>query len=427
MNILVIGSGGREHALVWKLSKSKKCNKIHISPGNAGTATIGENVILEGFDVIGKYCLDHNIELVIVGPEQPLVDGIVDYFKKESSLSNIKIIGPDSHGARLEGSKEFANDFMRKYNIPTSDFQSFNSDQILDGIAYLESKKPPYVIKVDGLAAGKGVIIENDIDIAKSVLREILVDKKFGEAGSKVVIEDFLKGIELSIFVLTDGKNYVVLPEAKDYKRIGEGDTGLNTGGMGAISPVLFADKAFLDKVDQRIIQPTIKGLQAENIDYKGFLFIGLMNVDGNPFVIEYNCRLGDPETEVVIPRINNDLLELFIATAERRLNEIKIDIDERCASTIMLVSGGYPEQYQKGKRIRNIDELVDVLPFHAGTIFDEKGNIVTNGGRVMALTAMGDNINEALFKSNNAAEIVEFDKKYYRSDIGKDLLKLSF
>ncbi len=427
MNILVIGGGGREHALVWKIAKSKHCNKLYASPGNAGTASLAQNIELSSFDEIKSFCIKHKIELVVVGPEQPLVEGIVDYFNNDPLLENIIIIGPDKNAAQLEGSKDFANEFMRKYGIPTSDFQTFTATSLEKAITYLESKKAPYVIKVDGLAAGKGVIIETDLEKAKMALREILVEKKFGEAGTKVVIEDFLDGIELSVFVLTDGKNYLILPEAKDYKRIGEGDTGLNTGGMGAISPVVFADEKFLLKVKERIIEPTIKGIQNENFEYKGFVFIGLMNVNGDPYVIEYNCRLGDPETEVVIPRIKSDLVELFIATGKEKLNEIDLVIDERWASTIVLVSGGYPESYQKGKKIKNIDKVVNVLPFHAGTDFDEKGNIVSSGGRVMALTALAATINEAIKNSNEAAKLIEFDKKYYRTDIGKDLLKLSF
>lgn len=427
MNILVIGGGGREHALVWKLSKSDKCDHIYTAPGNAGTATLGTNIELKDFDSIRDFCLEKAIEMVVVGPEQALVDGIVDFFRSSPELQSVSIIGPDSKGARLEGSKDYANEFMRKYHIPTADFQTFSSNELDEAKKYLQTKSPPYVIKVDGLAAGKGVIIENDLGKATGELEEILVNKKFGEAGTRVVIEDFLKGIELSVFVLTDGKDYVILPEAKDYKRIGEGDTGLNTGGMGAISPVLFADDAFLEKVESRIVKPTIQGIKEESIDYKGFIFLGLMNVQGEPYVIEYNCRLGDPEAEVVLPRIENDLVDLFEATAKGTIKDQHIRIDERCATTVMLVSGGYPEKYQKGKKIKNIDTLTDVLPFHAGTSFDEKGNIISTGGRVIALTALGSNINEALEKSNAAANIIEFDKKYFRTDIGYDLLNLSF
>lgn len=427
MNILVIGGGGREHALVWKISRSEKCDKIYTSPGNAGTASISTNVVLKDFEEIKKFCLKNKIELVVVGPEQPLVDGIVDYFHGDEELKQIKILGPDKRAAQLEGSKDFANEFMRKYNVPTADFKTFTSQEYQDALDYLDTKKAPYVLKVDGLAAGKGVIIEENIENAKRAIHEILIDKKFGQAGSKLVIEDFLSGIELSVFVLTDGKSYVALPEAKDYKRIGEGDKGLNTGGMGAISPVLFADEIFLNKVTEKIIKPTIKGIEGEKFNYKGFIFFGLINVDGEPYVIEYNCRLGDPETEVVLPRIKSDILELFEACFNGTLDNFKIDIDERCASTVMLVSGGYPEHYQKGKKIRNIDLLEDVLPFHAGTSFDDKGNVITSGGRVIAITALASNINDALNKANSGAETIDFDKKYFRSDIGNDLLNLSF
>lgn len=427
MNILVIGSGGREHTLVWKISKSSLCDNLYTSPGNAGTAGISENVKLDGFQEIKQFCLDKAITMLVIGPEQPLVDGLADFFENDPSLSSIKVIGPKSEAAQLEGSKEFANSFMDRHNIPTASFQSFNSNEFDKAAEYLKSKKSPYVIKVDGLAAGKGVIIEEDLAKAELALKEILVDKKFGDAGSKVVIEDFLKGIELSVFILTDGKEYVLLPEAKDYKRIGEGDTGLNTGGMGAISPVFFADESFMNKVVKRVIEPTLEGLQKENIDYTGFIFLGLMNVDGDPYVIEYNCRLGDPETEVILPRLKSDLLELFDACADGKLGEKNVEFDERFASTVMLVSGGYPEKYQKGKKIKNIDQIEDVFPFHAGTSLDDNGNIITNGGRVIALTALGDNVNEALSKSNKAAELIDFDKKFFRKDIGHDLLKLSF
>ncbi len=427
MNILVIGGGGREHALVWKISRSSLCGELYTSPGNAGTAGLSKNVVLEDFDEIKSFCIANDINLVIVGPEQPLVEGIVDYFHSDSELQNVRILGPDKRASQLEGSKDFANEFMRKYNIPTAAFKTFTDSQINEALAYLENKSAPYVLKVDGLAAGKGVIIEDDLDKAKQAVNEILGEKKFGEAGSKLVIEDFLSGIELSVFVLTDGKNYVVLPEAKDYKRIGEGDTGLNTGGMGAISPVLFADEKFLRKVTDRIIIPTIKGIENEKFNYKGFVFFGLINVNGDPFVIEYNCRLGDPETEVVIPRVDSDILEMIEACFDGSLGDYNIEIDDRCAATVMLVSGGYPEHYQKGKRIKNIDLLEDVLPFHAGTSFDEKGNVITSGGRVIAITALASNINDALNKANNGAQVIDFDKKYYRSDIGNDLLNLSF
>ncbi len=427
MNILVIGGGGREHALVWKISRSTNCDNIYTSPGNAGTASIGSNVSLNDFEEIKIFCLKNNIEMVVVGPEQPLVDGIVDFFHGDEDLKKIKILGPDKRAAQLEGSKDFANEFMRKYHIPTADFKTFTSQEYQEALDYLDTKKAPYVLKVDGLAAGKGVIIEENIDKAKTAIHDILIDEKFGKAGSKLVIEDFLDGIELSVFVLTDGKDYVLLPEAKDYKRIGEGDTGLNTGGMGAISPVLFADEEFLNKVTEKIIKPTIKGIEEEKFNYKGFIFFGLINVGGEPFVIEYNCRLGDPETEVVLPRIKSDIIQLFEACFDGSLGNFKIEIDERCASTVMLVSGGYPEHYQKGKKIRNIDLLEDVLPFHAGTSFDDKGNVITSGGRVIAISALASNINDALNKANTGAETIDFDKKYFRSDIGNDLLNLSF
>ncbi len=425
MNILVIGSGGREHTFVWKLKQSPKCDQLFVAPGNAGTAQIATNVDLgvNDFEGIGNYALENQIELIVVGPEEPLVKGIVNYFQNEAKLSDIKIIGPDQAGAQLEGSKDFSKEFMQKYGIPTAAYKTFKQDELQEGLAYLEQIKAPYVLKADGLAAGKGVIISEDINEAKASLTEMLQDLKFGAASSKVVIEEFLSGIELSVFVITDGNNYVLLPEAKDYKRIGEGDTGLNTGGMGALTPVPFADKEFLDKVEERVIKPTLEGLKSEGIDYTGFIFFGLMNVDGNPEVIEYNVRMGDPETEVVIPRLNSDLVDIFEAAANKKLGEISIDISEEAASTVVLVAGGYPEAYEKGKVISGLEDIEGVIPFHAGTKLDGD-NVVTNGGRVIAMTALGPDLQSALQKSKMAAEKVAWEDRYYRTDIGFDLLE---
>lgn len=423
MTILLLGSGGREHALAWKMLQSPLCTKLFVAPGNAGTASVAINVNIQptDFAALKKFSLEESVEMVVVGPEDPLVLGIYDFFKKDELLSNIPVIGPSKKGAQLEGSKEFAKEFLVKNNIPTAGYASFTKETVEDGYLFLETLNPPYVLKADGLAAGKGVLILHDLEEAKAELRLMLVDEKFGSASSKVVIEEFLDGIELSCFVLTDGKNYKILPTAKDYKRIGEGDTGLNTGGMAAVSPVPFADEILLEKIESRIVKPTILGLQKDNIEYKGFVFIGLINVKGEPIVIEYNVRMGDPETEVVIPRLKSDLVELFVAVGQGKLNEIELEIDERSATTIMLVSGGYPEDYEKGKIISGIESIKDALVFHAGTK-TENGAIVTNGGRVMAITSFGNDYAEAIKKSYQNIEKLHFDKMYFRRDIGFDL-----
>ena len=423
MNILVIGSGGREHTFAYKIAQSDKTNQLFVAPGNAGTAELGTNlpISVSDFDGIKFAVLEHNIKLVVVGPEAPLVDGIYDYFQSDEELSSISVIGPSKEGAQLEGSKEFSKIFMEKYGVPTARYQSFTANNLEEGYSFLETLNPPFVLKADGLAAGKGVLILNNINDAKAELKEMLENQKFGEASATVVIEEFLKGIELSVFVLTDGKNYKILPSAKDYKRIGEGDVGLNTGGMGAISPVPFADEDFINKVEERIIKPTVNGLQSENIDYKGFIFIGLMNVAGDPFVIEYNVRMGDPETEVVLPRIETDLVDLFEAVGNQSLNQIELKVNPQTATTVMLVSGGYPEACEKGKVITGFDKAEHSLVFHAGTALKEN-EVVTSGGRVMAITSFGDSIGEALKKSYSNIDKIHFDKMNYRRDIGFDL-----
>lgn len=424
MVILLIGSGGREHALASKILQSTKCTSLFVAPGNAGTAAIAKNIPINptNFDEIKTLVIEEKINMVVVGPEDPLVNGIYDFFKKDSALNHIPVIGPSKGGAQLEGSKEFAKEFLVKHNIPTAAYDSFTAATVEKGCNFLETLQPPYVLKADGLAAGKGVLIIKDLEEAKSELRNMLVHAKFGNASAKVVIEEFLDGIELSCFVLTDGKNYKMLPTAKDYKRIGEGDTGLNTGGMGAVSPVPFADAVLLEKIENRIVKPTVEGLQKDGIEYKGFIFIGLIIVKGEPIVIEYNVRMGDPETEVVIPRIQSDLVELFQAVANGKLDEVSLEIDSRSATTIMLVSGGYPEEYEKGKEIIGLDKIEDSLVFHAGTKL-ENGKVVTNGGRVLAITSFGKDFQEAIKKSYQNADKLHFDKMYYRKDIGFDLL----
>ncbi|MCU0445463.1 MAG: phosphoribosylamine--glycine ligase [Microscillaceae bacterium] len=426
MNILLLGAGGREHALAWKMAQSPLCECLYVMPGNAGTAQVAENVAINpnDFTKVGEFCLAKGIDLLVVGPEEPLVKGIRDYFKTQATLQHIGFIGPSAQGATLEGSKDFAKQFMQKYGIPTAAYRTFDHNSLAEAQAYIAQHSLPIVLKADGLAAGKGVVILNDYAEAQAILQEMIVAQKFGQAGAKVVIEEFLSGIELSVFVLTDGENYQILPEAKDYKRIGEGDTGLNTGGMGAVSPVPFADSTFLQKVESQIIQPTMQGLKSEGIDYQGFIFFGLINVAGEPWVIEYNARMGDPETEVVIPRIESDLVALFAATAARKLQDFELKISPQTATTIMLVSGGYPEDYEKNKPMSGFENLQEVIPFHAGTSLNTDNQVVTSGGRVIALTALGNNLTEALQKSQQAAEAIQFDKKYYRRDIGFDLQK---
>lgn len=423
MNILILGSGGREHTLAWKLAQSDKLGKLFVAPGNAGTSEIAANVnvTVTDFDAIKRLVLKNNIELVIVGPEDPLVNGIHDFFLQDLALKQIPVIGPQKLGATLEGSKEFAKEFMKRHHIPTAAYQSFTAENIEEGFQFLESLQPPYVLKADGLAAGKGVLILQDLDEAKTELKSMLVDSKFGAASATVVIEEFLDGIELSCFVLTDGENYKILPTAKDYKRIGEADTGLNTGGMGAISPVPFADEVFMQKVEERIVKPTVEGLKKDNTPYQGFIFIGLIKVNEAPKVIEYNVRMGDPETEVVIPRIKNDLLEVFQAVAEKRLDKVELEIDPRSAVTVMTVSGGYPEAYEKGKEILGCERIEDSMVFHAGTK-EVNGTIVTNGGRVIAITSFGADFKAALQTSYKNTRKMNFEGMYYRKDIGFDL-----
>lgn len=422
MNILLLGAGGREHALAWKMAQSDKAPKLFIAPGNAGTAQLGENIDIgvNDFENLGRLALEKNIDMVVVGPEDPLVNGFRDYFHSEPSLKNIPVIGPGSKGAQLEGSKEFANDFMLRNNIPTSKHYSVTKNNLNEGISFLKSMTPPYVLKADGLAAGKGVLIIDSLEEAQKEL-SLMLDGKFGLASEKVVIEEFLRGIELSVFIITDGTSYKILSEAKDYKRIGEGDTGLNTGGMGCVSPVPFADEMFLKKVEDRIIIPTIEGLKKEELDYNGFIFFGLMNCNNEPYVIEYNVRMGDPETEVIIPRLKTDLVDIFEAVARKDLDKINIVFDERSCVTVMLVSGGYPETYEKGKIIANLEKVSESIPFHAGTILKD-GEIITNGGRVLSISSLSSNFKDALKVSYRNADIIEFDKKHYRKDIGFDL-----
>ena len=423
MNILILGSGGREHAFALKLSQSNKINQLFVAPGNAGTHQIAKNIAIDPTDFIAvkETVLANDIKMVVVGPEAPLVAGVHDFFLADNDLKNIPVIGPKKDGALLEGSKDFSKQFMQKHGVPTARYQSFTKENLQEGFAFLETLAPPFVLKADGLAAGKGVLILNSLQEAKIELEEMVSNKKFGEASTTVVIEEFLKGIELSVFVLTDGKNYKILPSAKDYKRIGEGDTGLNTGGMGAISPVPFADDAFLDKVEELVVKPTISGLQKDGIDYRGFIFIGLMNDNGNPSVVEYNVRMGDPETEVVLPRIASDLFDLFEGVAHQNLDQKSFQVTPKTATTVMLVAGGYPEAYEKHKEITGIENVTESTVFHAGTTTKEN-KVVSNGGRVMAVTSFGDTIEEALKKSYKSIDLIHFDKMNYRKDIGFDL-----
>jgi phosphoribosylamine--glycine ligase len=426
MNVLILGSGGREHAFAWKLAQSKQLENLYIAPGNAGTAQCGTNVDIAATDfaAIKDLVWEKNIDMVLVGPEDPLVKGIHDYFLQDDVLKEIPVIGPKKDGAQLEGSKDFSKQFMVKHHIPTAKYKSFTKDNINEGAAFIDSLAPPFVLKADGLAAGKGVLIIDDADEAKAELQNMILNAKFGDAGNTVVIEEFLKGIELSVFVLTDGKSYKILPAAKDYKRIGVGDKGLNTGGMGAVSPVPFADEAFIKKVEEKIVKPTINGLLKDGIDYRGFIFIGLMNCDGEPSVIEYNCRMGDPETEVVIPRIESDLLDLLQGVATQTLHEKQFSVTTDIATTVVLVSGGYPEDYEKNKVVSGLEQVTNSQVFHSGTKFNNE-EVVTNGGRVFAITSFGKTINEAVSKSFESADKINYAGKYYRSDIGKDLMNL--
>lgn len=425
MNILLLGSGGREHAIAAKIAESPKCTKLFIAPGNAGTLQCGCNVSLDNgdFGAIKTFVLENQVEMVVVGPEAPLVAGLRDFFAKDKELKEVAFIGPSQQGAMLEGSKDVAKAFMQRHGIPTAAYRSFTHENMEEGMQFLHSLQPPYVLKADGLAAGKGVLILDNLEEAEKELREMLENAKFGKAGEKVVIESFLRGIELSVFVLTDGEHYQILPSAKDYKRIGEGDTGLNTGGMGSVSPVPFANESFMKKVEERIVRPTVEGIRAEGMDYKGFIFIGLMNQGGDPYVIEYNVRMGDPETESVFPRITSDMVELFLHTWNGSLDKATLSVNPQTAACVMMVAGGYPEKYEKGKIIHGLEKIKGSLVFHAGTKKDAQGNVLTNGGRVLCLTSFADNLEEALQKSYTSAAEIGWDGCYYRRDIGKDLL----
>lgn len=424
MNVLILGSGGREHAFAWKIAQSKQLQSLYIAPGNAGTAHCGTNVNIPvtDFEGIKNLVWEKDIDLVLVGPEDPLVKGIHDYFLNDEVLKDVPVIGPKKDGAQLEGSKDFSKQFMIRHGVPTARYATFTKDQLNEAYAFLETLPSPYVLKADGLAAGKGVLIVDSLEEAKTELKQMLLDAKFGEASRKVVIEEFLKGIELSVFVLTDGKSYKILPAAKDYKRVGEGDTGLNTGGMGAVSPVPFANEAFIKKVEEKVVKPTIAGLNKEGIDYRGFIFIGLMNCDGEPSVIEYNCRMGDPETEVVIPRIKSDLLDLLQGVATQTLDKKSYETTDETATTVVMVSGGYPGNFEKGKPVMGLSEHGESLVFHSGTKQDGT-DVVTNGGRVFAITSFGRTIGDAVKKSFQTAEKITYEGKYYRKDIGKDLI----
>ena len=423
MNILVLGSGGREHAISWKISQSEKCSNLYIAPGNAGTELVGKNlsVNINDFKEVKLNVIEKSIDLVIVGPEEPLVRGIVDFFKSDDELKHVKIFGPSSEGSKLEGSKDFSKEFMFRNNIPCAKSKTFNKNNLSEGISFLEKINPPYVLKADGLAAGKGVLILDDLEEAKTELSKMILDEKFGDASKNVLIEEYLDGIEVSVFAITDGYNYIILPEAKDYKRIGEGDTGLNTGGMGAVSPVDFADKEFMKKVEDSVIRRTVNGIKKEKLDYKGFIFAGLMNVNGEPYVIEYNVRMGDPETQVVIPRIKNDLLNVFIKCLDEKINEVELDIENNFTTTVILAAGGYPESYKKGDDIRNLEEFSNSKIFHAGTK-KENNRVLSNGGRVIACTGYGKSLEDALKNSYKLADNISWDNKYFRKDIGEDL-----